>query len=285
MLTSAPKPATPTTTALPPRFTDRNAWRIMSGNSDHLEAQVHAQPESAGADLVRQLPFDAGIQGLGGAEAPRPPELVIGHVHSNDASCPGDGRALDDVQTHAAAAEHRHRLAGRTLAVSIAAPTPVITAQPMRQARDSGMSSSIFTAAEACTTVRSAKAPTPLKRAIFLAILGEANVAALLCQTDAGVAQVGRAGAAIGAVAAVPHPRQDHMVTFAQVVHRAADLLDDARAFVAQHHGRRIGQVAAQHRQVRVADAGGGEAHHDLVVRRLDELDGLDGERDVGRYA
>jgi len=50
-----------------------------------------------------------------------------------------------------------------TLAVLTAAPTPVITPQPISAARSSGTSRAIFTTLSACSVATSASTPQPLK--------------------------------------------------------------------------------------------------------------------------
>ena len=60
---------------------------------------------------------------------------------------------------------------GRTFAVLMTAPTPVITPQPTRHARSRGISSGILMAAVARTTVRSANEPTPAMREISMPFL------------------------------------------------------------------------------------------------------------------
>ena len=52
---------------------------------------------------------------------------------------------------------------GRTRAVFVTAPTPVVTAHPIRAATGNGTSSGIVTAADSGTTVASAKVPRPRK--------------------------------------------------------------------------------------------------------------------------
>ena len=60
--------------------------------------------------------------------------------------------------------------------------------------------------------------------------------------------------------------------------HVGADLLDDARALVAEHRGQRHRVPLVAHDQVGVADPGGGDPHQHLVGPHRPELDLLEGE-------
>jgi hypothetical protein len=64
-----------------------------------------------------------------------------------------------------------------------------------------------------------------------------------------------------------------------EVVHARAERLDHAGGFVAQHHRQRPWPVAVDHRQVRVAQAGGLDPHQHFAGAGGVELDRLDRQR------
>ena len=79
-------------------------------------------------------------------------------VDGDDPAGAGDGRAVDRRQSRRRRRPMTATVSpGRTLEVWIAAPTPVITEQPIRAARSSGMSLRIATQACSWTSICSAK--------------------------------------------------------------------------------------------------------------------------------
>ena len=84
----------------------------------------------------------------------------------------------------------------------------------------------------------------------------------------AGRARFAQRGPALGARFAVPaggHEDEHDVVTDGEVVAGVrADLLHDAGGLVAQRHRQRPGPVAVDHREVRVAQAGGLDPDQDL---------------------
>jgi hypothetical protein len=96
---------------------------------------------------------------------------------------------------------------------------------------------------------------------------------ALDCQAEGGVA--GEAG---GAETAGHVEGQRDAVTLPDAGHARADLLDDSHVLVAEHDSRLGAGAPLVHVQVRAADRGAGDAHHDvggcLDARVVDLLDG-----------
>ena len=69
------------------------------------------------------------------------------------------------------------------------------------------------------------------------------------------------------------------MVAHLHARHRRADLLDDARALMAEDDRHRRGERAVADEQVGVADARGDDPEPHLVGLQAGELDALKGER------
>jgi hypothetical protein len=84
--------------------------------------------------------------------------------------------------------------------------------------------------------------------------------------------------AAERAAAAAGQPGEDDVVAGRDRRHAGADLLDDARALVAEYHGQRVRRHARNHVPVAVADAARLDADEDLAVARGGQLDLLDAE-------
>src|SRR3989454_2190753 len=95
----------------------------------------------------------------------------------------------------------------------------------------------------------------------------------------AHLAEVGVARVAVPARAAERHPVEDHVVLRLDALDAGADLLDDARALVAEHAGKRHGEVSGNGVQVAVADAARAEPDEDLAVARIADGERLDRER------
>ena len=107
--------------------------------------------------------------------------------------------------------------------------------------------------------------------------VGQVALALLLAD---GQAQVGARADAVLALAALGAEQRDHAVALAHQRHAPADLLDDARALVAQHGGRVARRVGAGGGvQVGVADAAGLQAHQHLALLGLGQLHLLDHQR------
>ena len=86
-------------------------------------------------------------------------------------------------------------------------------------------------------------------------------------------------GAAFVAGAARAVERDDDGVALRDAGHAGADLLDDARAFMTEHHGGlRDGALAFERMEVRAADPGSRDSDEDLAFARALDVDLLDGE-------
>ena len=152
-----------------------------------------------------------------------------------------------------------------------AAPTPVITPQPMRQARSNG--SSLGTAIACCsgTMQYSPKAPRNIRclssapsarprLALAVELDGLRSLGEIVLAQDRQVA------VAIEAVAAMRVPGQDDMIALPELSHGGPDLFDDARRFVAEHDRHRVAQRAVDDFKVGMAEPGG--AHADEHIER-----------------
>src|SRR5207253_8837450 len=84
---------------------------------------------------------------------------------------------------------------------------------------------------------------------------------------------------AVPARAAERHPVEDHVVLRLDALDAGADLLDDARALVAEHAGERHGEVSGDGVQVAVAHTARAEPDEDLAVARVADGERLDRER------
>ena len=78
--------------------------------ADDLEGVVHAEAVREVAHRRRRIRAARPVDHVGGAELLRQLELRPGEIYGDDARRTAQRRALDDVQPHAAAAEHRDRL-------------------------------------------------------------------------------------------------------------------------------------------------------------------------------
>ena len=151
---------------------------------------------------------------------------------------------------------------GRTLAVLIAAPTPVVTPQPISEATSNGTSSSILIAACDGTTISSANVPVPAKaEERLIALLEMRNRAG----RETEQAELGLTTQTVGTGSARWRPRDDHVIAFGQAGHAVADADDLARTLVPEHHGDRGGDRAVHARQVGVTDTGRRDAHLHLA--------------------
>ena len=95
----------------------------------------------------------------------------------------------------------------------------------------------------------------------------------------ARLAERGPARFARAAVPAARHERRDDVVADLQVGDARAELLDDARALVAEHHRQRPRPVAVDHREVGMAEADRAHLQQHLARARRVELDVGDLER------
>ncbi len=105
----------------------------------------------------------------------------------------------------------------------------------------------------------------------------------VLAGDDAAGAQIGVSAEALRAAAAKAGEARDDMVARPHRHHVAADRLDHAGAFMAEHD-RPVERPAADpidDMKVAVADTGRHRAHQHLMRSRFVEIDGLDGQRFV----
>ena len=122
--------------------------------ADGLEGEVGA--------LVRERTrrcdgiLDRGVDDMGGTEVASSGEFLTADIDGNDRSRTGDRRTVDCGQADAAAPMTTTDAPTGIRAVLTTAPKPVITAQPIRAPRSSGMSGRTFTQARSCTSIASA---------------------------------------------------------------------------------------------------------------------------------
>ena len=169
------------------------------------------------------------------------------------------------------------------------APAPVARPQARGPRSSSGASPGTFTSASAVVIEWVAKddwpKKWPLMRLAVPRVRGGAGSLALepppRHQRLAGAQAVARLP--VEAVAALParRPSDDHFVARRDLRHALADLLHDAGALVSEHGRERHRHVPARVICVRVADAGGDDAHQHLPAAGLLELDLLLLERGV----
>ena len=175
-------------------------------------------------------------------------------------------------------------LPGSTRAVLVTAPTPVITEQPTRHARSSGMSDSNRYRARFRHHRILGEAGGAGHVMDVLTVAVQAHGAVVhdeACRFDA-VAEHRTSHDAVMAVAAVGAEVEDHVITGLRPRDPGADLLHHAGAFVPEHDRQRHRPLALHHVIVGVAHAGRGHAHEHLAVLRVVELQGFDLERFVG---
>src|SRR5262249_17635279 len=130
-----------------------------AGGLNHHVGAAAAAFRSGGGDRVLAL----GIHAAGCAHALREFELGIVDVDGDDFRRAGKPRALHRSEPDRAAADHHHRIGVADMAMLNAAPTPVITPQPIRQARSNGMSRGTAIACCSCTMQYSPKAPMNIR--------------------------------------------------------------------------------------------------------------------------
>ena len=82
-----------------------------------------------------------------------------------------------------------------------------------------------------------------------------------------------------GTAAAVRHEDENDVIADGKVLHAGAELHDLTGRLMAEHHGQRARAIAVDGRKVGVAEAGGADAHQDLVLARRVQVQRLDDER------
>ncbi len=158
---------------------------------------------------------------------------------------------------------------GCTLARLSTAPVPVTTAQPMRHATSSGTDLSITTACVSLTTVCSLNTPALANWNAFSppTVNGRGSLPKVSRQC------VGWPRSHASHWPQLPSVVSTTWSPTCDLLHRAADLLDDAGALVTHHDRRRERDRAVEHRDVAVAQAGVVDADLDLVRPRPAHLD------------
>ena len=152
-----------------------------------------------------------------------------------------------------------------------APPTPVITPQPIRQARSNGSSLGTTIAWWSATMAYSAKAPrniswrrsppSPRRRR-----LSPSNATALRPVREIGLAEDRQVAVAIEAMAAMRVPRQDDVVAdLRRPCASGPTVLDDARRLVAEHDRHRVAQRAFDDFEVGVAEPGRLDPHQHVA--------------------
>src|SRR5215467_6593943 len=166
-----------------------------------------------------------------------------------------------------------------------AAPTPVITPQPIRQARSNGMSGGTMIACCSCTMQYSPKAPMNIKclssSPLAPRLRGAVELHRLRALAEIILAQDREPAVAIVAVAAMRVPRQDDVIALFQPPHGGTHLLDHACGFMTEHDRHRIAQRAVDHFEVGVTKPRGVHAHQHVRWRDRRGGDRLDLQRAV----
>ncbi len=177
-----------------------------------------------------------------------------------------------------------HVVPAATLAVFIAAPSPVERPHAKRQARSSGASGSTLASAISGITVYSAKVDVPMKWRIGSPsrerrVVPSGKIAQVLLFANRE-AEVRAVVAAVLALTALRREQRHHMVARLDVFHALADLLDHARALVTEHR-RRVARWIRARRcvEIGVADAAGDEPNERFAGLRLREVQFLNFER------
>ncbi len=173
-----------------------------------------------------------------------------------------------------------------TRAAKRTAPTPVRAAHPRSAACSSGTPPPVGRATRSSTTTSSDSAPVAVPR-YTISPSSEQPGRAVDERAGSDRPLERKAGRrppaqAVGADAARGRPREHDLVTRDETLDRAAHLLDDPGALVAQHDRRRPLPLAAHRVQVGAADADRGHAHDHVAGPRLleIELDDLEGPAD-----
>ena len=172
-------------------------------------------------------------------------------------------------------------LPGSTRAVHSAAPTPVVTAQPISASCSSGRSVSTLTRLASLTVMTSAMLPRPVMAGSCSTVSDHAWQQG---ERRLRLAQVSAAVQALVAVPAERRPGRDDTVASPERRHGGADLGHLTRALVPEDDRRHQRAAAPEVRDVGVAHpAGPGLDPHVVRVER-DRLDVADDERLVDRF-
>ena len=231
-------------------------------------------------DLANRV-LVGGVDGVSGAEAHGELELGLANVDGDDLAGVGQGRAHDDAEAHAAAADDGHGAAGLDLG-----------------AVDGRADAGGHGAADHCGLVHGYGVGERHHAGLGNdGVLGEAGhlahvVDVLAVGVEAGgavehvgaggpveIAEVAVAFEAGTAASAGGHEGQDDLVALAGQRDAGSGLDDGAGALVSEDDGDGDGGVAVHEVAVAAADAGGTDLHQDFAGLRLIEINLTDIER------
>ncbi|MNZ78170.1 hypothetical protein D3C78_967350 [compost metagenome] len=192
-------------------------------------------------------------------------QLGILHVDGNDPPCPRQCRTVDGGQADTATADHRHRLTRTHLGS--------VEYRPRAggyRATEQGRTVQRHVAADRNQGMLVHQHLFGVSRQVDelghrLLHVGQARLFVL---TTLGVwrhAQRQVTGHAVFAMAAVGRQAGDDMVTRLDRAHQFADLLDNPRSLVAEHHRCRVWIVTVDKVQVGVANTDGDSTHQHFV--------------------
>ena len=235
----------------------------MAARPIRLEGVVHA----AAGQLLHRLHGVrvARVDGVGRAEVLRDAQLVLDHVDGNDLPRSGEPRALDDVEPDTTGADHGHRRARLDLrGVDRGAVTGHDRATDEGCDVEADVVRDLDEAGRCGEHVLGEPADVGHLRDGFIA---ERDGRVVAASTDGrgGVAEVGAAGVAEGAVPAGLHEADDYAVAGLHGRHPNAHRFDDARDLVPEHGREPRGVGALDEVQVGVADTGGDDLHARLA--------------------
>ena len=156
----------------------------------------------------------------------------------------------------------------------------MVTPQPGRQITSSGIAGSIFTTWSDRSTATSARLPTPtigytVSPSARRMRVEPSAIRPRIAETRALRRRRGRSDrCGTRRTFARPVEREHHVVADRQAAHAVADLLDDSRTLVAEHHREGVDHRAAvDDVQVRPADARRCDPHEHLTGAGLVDLD------------
>ena len=202
-------------------------------------------------------------------------QLFLGHVHGNDAARPGDPRALNGIQAHAARADHHHILPGaQTGCVDHRPDTRDHPAgdQARRLHRDRGRDLDQLALVHHHLFGKGPAGHRLMQRAA-LDRADRSRIAVIGCFAN------GRLAARTGPAGAAGADQGDHhAVTHRQAVHVVADRTDHTRRLVAVDRRQAAAPGPAGKGNVRMADRHGMERHFDFTDLRCAQVNVLDHE-------
>ena len=207
-------------------------------------------------------------------------QLVVQQVGGGDDARPGEPRALNDVQPHAAAADDEDGGARLHLGAGVTAPTPSArSSRPARPAATASPSAWAEHLRRAHYALGEGADARHLVDVLPLVLQAIGPVEHAPARRGVAVAQDAPPDRAVETAPAMRPEREDDVVAGHDVGHARADLLDDARRLVAEHHGKRRRPVTVHDVPVAVADARGLHLHAGLAGARalLGQIHDLEG--------